>query len=116
MVATVRCAPPANKPTPVERDTCAPWLDRELALLRRRCGSSSRSAPSAGTRALKALARRGATPYRPAAAVRPRRRGAAGTRSTLVGCYHPCQHNTYTGRLTREMLDAVFARARALTE
>ena len=115
MVATVRCAPPANKPTPAERDTCAPWLDRELTLV----APTMRVVVALGAygwaAALKALARVGhAVPA-------PRPRFAHGSRVdldgvTLLGCYHPSQHNTFTGRLTPDMLDDVFRQARALTE
>ena len=66
MVAAVRCAPPANKPTPDERDTCAPWLDAELALvLPSRARRSSASGRSAGTRVLRALGRLGLDVPRP---------------------------------------------------
>ncbi len=115
MVATVRCAPPANKPTPVERDTCAPWLDRELTLV----APSMRVVVCLGgygwTAALRALGRIGyAVPA-------PRPRFGHGAEVvldglTVLGCYHPSQHNTFTGRLTPQMLDDVLGRARALTE
>jgi uracil-DNA glycosylase family 4 len=113
MVATVRCAPPENKPTPAERDTCAPWLDRELALV----APSTRVVVTLGAygwaAALKALARAGhAVPT-------PRPRFGHGVEVvldglTVLGCYHPSQHNTFTGRLTPQMLDDVFLRAQAL--
>jgi uracil-DNA glycosylase family 4 len=115
MVATVRCAPPANKPTPVERDTCAPWLDRELTLL----APSMRVVVTLGAygwdAALRALARAGHAVPTP----RPKfghAREVDLDRLTVLGCYHPSQHNTFTGRLTPDMLDAVFTRARALAE
>ena len=115
MVATVRCAPPANKPTPVERDTCAPWLDRELALV----APTLRVVVALGAfgwdASLKALARAGHAVPSP----RPRFGHAAEVgldRLTLVGSYHPSQHNTFTGRLTPDMLDEVLGRARALSE
>jgi uracil-DNA glycosylase family 4 len=117
MVATVRCAPPANKPTPAERDTCAPWLDRELALV----APTMRVVVALGAygwgAALKALARAGHAVPSP----RPRFAHAAEVDLdherggvTLLGCYHPSQHNTFTGRLTPDMLDAVLGRARSL--
>ena len=79
MVATVRCAPPANKPTPAERDTCAPWLDRELALV----APTLRVVVALGAYGWDA-APQGARPRRarrthPAAALRPRRRGRRST-------------------------------------
>jgi uracil-DNA glycosylase len=115
MVATVRCAPPANKPTVSERDTCAPWLRAEIDLL------------SASVRVVVALGAYGwgaaLTAYRGAGydLPRPRPRFAHAAEAdlggvTLLGCYHPSQHNTFTGRLTPEMLDDVFLRARALAD
>jgi uracil-DNA glycosylase family 4 len=113
MVAAVRCAPPQNKPTPTERDTCAPWLDAELALVR----ASLRVVVALGAYAwdatLAALGRSGAAVPRP----RPRfghgvEVEVAGLR--LLGCYHPSQQNTFTGKLTQSMLDAVLGRAAAL--
>jgi uracil-DNA glycosylase family 4 len=117
MVATVRCAPPANKPTVTERDTCAPWINRELELL----APTLRVVVALGAYgwdgALRALAGAGYDVPRP----RPRfGHGASvglareGHEVTLLGCYHPSQHNTFTGRLTPAMLDAVLARARDL--
>jgi uracil-DNA glycosylase family 4 len=115
MVATVRCAPPANKPTPLERDTCAPWLDRELTLI----APTMRVVVTLGAygwdAALKALARAGHAVPTP----RPRFGHAREVELdglTVLGCYHPSQHNTFTGRLTADMLDAVFTRARSLTD
>ena len=115
MVATVRCAPPANKPTVAERDTCAPWLRAEIELL----SSSVRVVVALGAygwaAALSAYAAAGYAVPRP----RPRFGHAVEADLggvTLLGCYHPSQHNTFTGRLTREMLDDVFVRARALAD
>jgi uracil-DNA glycosylase family 4 len=114
--AAVRCAPPANAPTPQERDTCSPWLARELALL-------------AGLRVVVVLGGFGWTSLWPVLAqagyALPRPRPAFGhgvevTLSspggplTLLGCYHVSQQNTFTGVLTEPMLDAVLARAREL--
>ncbi|HYA68396.1 MAG TPA: uracil-DNA glycosylase [Acidimicrobiales bacterium] len=107
VLAAVRCAPPQNKPTPAERDTCAPFLRRELALL-------------AEARVLVAL---GQFAYQVAAtelAIRPRPRfhhgveAAAPDGKVVVCSFHPSQQNTFTGRLTEPMLDAVFERARVL--
>jgi uracil-DNA glycosylase len=117
MVAAVRCAPPANKPTVAERDTCAPWINRELALL----APTARVVVALGgygwDAALRALAGAGYVVPRPKARFG---HGAAVSvvreshEVTLLGCYHPSQHNTFTGRLTPAMLDEVFARARDL--
>jgi uracil-DNA glycosylase family 4 len=117
MVATVRCAPPANKPTVTERDTCAPWIHREVALL----APSLRVVVALGgygwDGALRALAGAGFDVPRPrprfghGARVRLARDGGA---VELVGCYHPSQHNTFTGRLTPAMLDDVLGAARDL--
>ena len=117
MVATVRCAPPANKPTVTERDTCAPWINRELAVL----APGLRVVVALGAYgwdgALRALAGAGYVVPRP----KPKfghgvQVGLAGAEGEirLLGCYHPSQHNTFTGRLTPDMLDEVFANARAL--
>jgi uracil-DNA glycosylase len=118
VVATVRCAPPANKPTPAERDTCAPWLHRELTLL-----TEVRVVVALGSfgwdAALRTQAALGWTVPRP----RPRfghgaeavlthtSAGGATEEVTLLGCYHPSQQNTFTGKLTEPMLDAVLGRA-----
>lgn len=113
LVATVRCAPPANKPTPTERDTCAPWLTRELSLLL----PSVRAVVCLGAfgweAALRGLGSAGIVVPRP----RPRfAHGACVDLDgvTVLGCYHPSQHNTFTGRLTPVMLDEVFERAKEL--
>jgi uracil-DNA glycosylase family 4 len=112
VTAAVRCAPPANRPLPSERDNCMPYLVRELTLL-----ESVRVIVCLGgfawDVALRALGSLGVTPPRP----RPRfGHGAAAAlgRWTLLGCYHPSQQNTFTGKLTEPMLDGVFARAREL--
>jgi uracil-DNA glycosylase family 4 len=109
--ACVRCAPPANKPSPEERDACLPYLVGELRLLGR-----VRVVVCLGAFAwdgvLRAMRELGsALPRKP-------RFGhgaeAAVGRYMLLGCYHPSQQNTFTGRLTEVMLDAVLQRARAL--
>jgi len=115
VAAAVRCAPPANKPTPAERDECAPFLRRELELLDRvrvivALGAFGYEAVWSALRASNEL---GADlPAR-----RPRFAHlleAPCGRVTVLGAFHPSQQNTFTGRLTPEMLDAVFLRATAL--
>jgi uracil-DNA glycosylase family 4 len=113
--AAVRCAPPANKPTPAERDECAPFLHRELELLHRvrvivALGAFGYEAVWS---ALKASGLAAELPAR-----RPRFAHLLVVpcgRVTVLGAFHPSQQNTFTGRLTPEMLDAVFERAAALT-
>jgi uracil-DNA glycosylase len=111
VAAVNRCAPPSNRPTPQERDRCLPYLARELAALERArvvvCLGSF-----AWDGALRALASLGH-------AVRPKPRfGHAAEASVgpwgLLGCFHPSQQNTFTGKLTPTMMDAVFERARTL--
>jgi uracil-DNA glycosylase family 4 len=110
IAAAVRCAPPANKPTVVERDTCAPFLGREIEIL-----DEVRVILALGqfgwNAVLRVLALAGASVPVP----RPRfGHGAAARigRLTLVGSYHPSQQNTFTGKLTVPMFDAVLAQAR----
>jgi uracil-DNA glycosylase len=116
MVATVRCAPPGNRPSVQERDTCEPWLHRELALLTptvRAVVCLGSYGWSAALRAYRAL---GYAVPRP----QPRFGHAAEAVLTrpgdeevlLLGCYHPSQQNTFTGKLTETMLDAVLERAK----
>ena len=114
VTAAVRCAPPANRPLPVERDNCLPYLVRELELL-----SAVRAVVCLGAFAWDVVLR--ALRARAIALPRPLPRFGHGTtvtvaRYTLLGCYHPSQQNTFTGRLTEDMLDEVFARARTLFE
>ncbi|HTR88676.1 MAG TPA: uracil-DNA glycosylase [Solirubrobacteraceae bacterium] len=116
--AAVRCAPPANRPTPLERDSCLPWALRELGLLAEieTIVCLGAFAWDAGLRMDAAMA--GGDPSS-GAPRRPRPRfghGAEhrGGRYTLIGCYHPSQQNTFTGRLTEPMIDAVLERAREL--
>jgi uracil-DNA glycosylase family 4 len=112
VAAAVRCAPPANRPTPEERDRCLPYLERELALLER-----VSVIVVLGAFAYDATARLLAAVGAPLPRPRPRfthgLETAAG-RYTVLGCFHPSQQNTFTGKLTEPMIDAVFARARAL--
>jgi uracil-DNA glycosylase family 4 len=117
VVAAVRCAPPANRPTPAERDTCSLWLDREVALVLDALHSVVALGSFAWDAALRTLARNGFDVQRP----RPRFGHGAdvlltatgGRAIRLLGCYHPSQQNTFTGKLTEAMLDDVFARAAA---
>ncbi len=107
ITSPVKCAPPANKPTPAERDNCRPFLERELALL-------------TGVRVVVAL---GGFGFEQAAKLlgadgRPRFGHGAevplpGDR-VLLGCYHVSQQNTFTGKLTPAMLDDVLERAKRL--
>ena len=107
ITAPVRCAPPANKPTPAERDACRTWLDRELALLPR-----LRVFVVLGSFGYEAMARH--------LGVRPRPKFGhgvevdAGEGRTILCSYHVSQQNTFTGKLTPDMLDAVLERAREL--
>jgi uracil-DNA glycosylase family 4 len=109
VTAAVRCAPPANRPTPEERDNCSGWLRSELELL-----PEARVLVCLGGFAWDAV-------HRVLAAPRPWVHFGHGTETAvggrvLIGCYHVSQQNTFTGRLTEAMLDAVFARARELAE
>jgi uracil-DNA glycosylase family 4 len=123
VTAAVKCAPPANKPTPAERDACAPFLRREFDLL-----SNVSVVVCLGAFGYEAACRH--------LGLRPRPKfghlvevpvdGAPSTASataastnrsmTLLCSFHPSQQNTFTGRLTEPMLDAVFVRARALAD
>jgi uracil-DNA glycosylase len=109
VTASVRCAPPANRPLPSERDNCLPYLAAELPLLTR-----VRTIVCLGGFAWDAA-------LRVLGPVRPRPKFAHGASFevggyVLLGCYHVSQQNTFTGRLTEPMLDQVFARARELSD
>jgi uracil-DNA glycosylase len=109
IAAAVRCAPPANKPTTLERDTCAPFLVREMALL-----ASVRIVLALGAFGWDAALRAMAGAGHRATGGRTRFGHGAEARVgpyVLVGSYHPSQQNTFTGRLTPAMFDAVIARA-----
>jgi uracil-DNA glycosylase family 4 len=111
ITACVRCAPPENKPLPIERDACLPFLIEDLRLLKQVqlivcLGGFAWDGTLAALRSF---------------AIRPSRKPrfghaveAAIEPYTLLGCYHPSQQNTFTGRLTEPMLDEVFGRAREL--
>jgi uracil-DNA glycosylase family 4 len=110
--AAVRCAPPANRPTPSERDNCLGYLVRELALLQH-----ARVVVALGSFAWDAALRAA----RQAGHLAPRPRPAFGHRACarvgkwwLLGSYHPSQRNTFTGTLTEQMFDGVFADAKRL--
>jgi uracil-DNA glycosylase family 4 len=110
VAAAVRCAPPANKPNPAERDRCLPYLVRELDLLER-----VRVIVVLGQFAYDATARVLAASGSPLPTPRPRfGHGveAESERALVLCCFHPSQQNTFTGKLSESMLDAVFARAR----
>ena len=116
MVAAVRCAPPDNKPLPAERDACFPWLVREVEYV----GAYVRSVVALGSygwdAALKSFKAAGYTVPRP----KPKFghgaetliSAADGREILLVGSFHPSQQNTFTGRLTPGMMEAVFERAK----
>jgi uracil-DNA glycosylase len=115
VAAAVRCAPPGNKPTPSEQQTCVPWLDAEWRLV----GAHVKVVVALGAFAWRAalqMVRAGG-----GSVVSPSPRFGHGADATLqtphgdlllLGCYHPSQQNTFTGKLTSEMLDDVFVRAR----
>lgn len=111
ITAAVRCAPPANRPTGEERDRCLPWSVRELRLL-----TEVRVALCLGAFAWDAALRlRAALTSLPLPRPRPRFGHGAehpGEPFALLGCFHPSQQNTFTGRLTEPMIDAVLLRAR----
>jgi uracil-DNA glycosylase len=136
MVAAVRCAPPDNKPEPAERDTCAPWLVAELGLvaadlrvivclggfawqavwpvLTKRGFVLPRPRPAFGHGAEVRLANPGEV-ANPGELASSGKQASSGKHDDvlLIGCYHPSQQNTFTGRVTPAMLDAIFTRARA---
>lgn len=109
ITAAVKCAPPQNKSTPAERDTCRPYLERELAVLR-------------DVRVVVAIGQFGWDAVCAHHHLRPKPRFAHGAEvplpdgAVLLGSYHVSQQNTFTGVLTPDMLDAVFTRARGLAD
>ena len=106
VAAAVRCAPPANRPLPGERDNCLPYAASELELMR------PRVIVCLGAYAWDAACR--------LLGVRPKPRFGHGVEHSvdggpvMLGTYHPSQQNTFTGKLTMQMMDAIFARARKL--
>jgi uracil-DNA glycosylase family 4 len=109
MVATVRCAPPLNKPTTAERDTCQPWIRQEIRLVEPWLRVVVALGSFGWTGALDALAAAGYAVPRP----RPKF-GHGAEYGRLLGCFHPSQQNTFTGVLTAEMMDGILRRAREL--
>jgi uracil-DNA glycosylase family 4 len=117
VAAAVRCAPPANKPTPTERDTCMPYLVREMQLLAQLRVIVVLGA--FGYEATWATLRTAALPGVELPARRPRFAHGLEVpcgRVTVVGAFHPSQQNTFTGKLTPGMLDEVLARTRQLVQ
>jgi uracil-DNA glycosylase family 4 len=110
VAAAVRCAPPANKPLPAERDNCLPYAREELSLM-----PQVRVIVCLGAFAWDAACRLHGVRPRPkfghAAEFAPPDGGPV-----LLGCFHPSQQNTFTGKLTEPMMDAVFRRASALAD
>ena len=112
VTAVNRCPPPGNRPTPTERDNCLPYLVEELRLLRRARVLVALGA-FAWDGALRAAGALGHRIPRPRPSFAYAREVEIGP-YVLLGSYHPSQQNTFTGKLTEEMLDRVFMRARAL--
>jgi uracil-DNA glycosylase len=110
ITAAVRCAPPANKPLPEERARCAGWLEGELDLI-----ATPRVIVCLGAFAWEAALRVPALADGPLPRPRPRFGHGAQWRR-LLGCFHPSQQNTFTGKLTDAMLEDVLLRARELAE
>ena len=119
IVAAVRCAPPDNKPTIVERDTCAPWLNKELAMLL----PTVRAVVALGGYGWDATLRAAQAAGCSVPSPKPKFGHGATTQVTtrdgqtvhLIGTFHPSQQNTFTGRLTEPMLDDVLARGKELS-
>ena len=110
MLAAVRCAPPGNAPTPAERDTCAPWMDAEVAAVLPHLRAAVALGAFAWQALLGCLGRLGLDVPRP----RPRFGHGAEVQVgdvLVVGSFHPSQQNTFTGKLTEAMLDQVLDRA-----
>jgi uracil-DNA glycosylase len=111
MLAAVRCAPPANKPTTDERDTCRPWMTRELDLLRPTLRVVVALGGFAWATLWPVLAEIGYDVPARRPAFGHLREAMLPEGLLVLGSYHPSQQNTFTGKLTDAMLDAVFARA-----
>jgi uracil-DNA glycosylase family 4 len=115
VTAVVRCAPPGNKPTTTERDACRPWLEEELDLL-----AHLRVFVTLGSFAfdqtIRILRDRGAGVPRPKPRFGHLAEVALRDGRTVLASYHPSQQNTFTGKLTEDMFDRVWTRARALAQ
>jgi uracil-DNA glycosylase family 4 len=115
VTAAVRCAPPENKPSTTEREACRPFLERELDILTR-----VRVMVALGKFGFDQLWRilqaRGAELPRPRASFRHGAEVEIGPKLTLLASYHPSQQNTFTGKLTEEMFDDVWTRAKAMLQ
>jgi uracil-DNA glycosylase family 4 len=117
VAAAVHCAPPDNKPEPSERDACAPWLTAELTLLRDQVqvvvclGHYAWQALWSQLRDIGYQLPRPRPAFGHGVEVAIERADGTGGRLAVLGCYHPSQQNTFTGRVTGDMLDAVFGRA-----
>ncbi|XVQ12559.1 uracil-DNA glycosylase [Spirillospora sp. CA-255316] len=118
VAATVRCAPPDNKPTPAERAACMPWLAREVAEVAPSVRCVVALGGYAWQGAWSALKQAGYGLPRPRPAfghgVQIEITSPSGEPVAMLGCYHPSQQNTFTGRVTEAMLDELFSRARDL--
>jgi uracil-DNA glycosylase len=116
MLAAVRCAPPANKPTTQERDACRPWMARELELMAAHLRVIVVLGGFGWQAVLPVLVDAGYTLPRPLPRfghrVRVQLTAVDGRALSLIGCFHPSQQNTFTGKLTEPMLDDVFALAK----
>lgn len=110
----VRCAPPANKPTPQERDACAPWLVRELAFVLPSVRAVVVLGAFGWSAAFRALRAAGVAVPTPTPTFGHGAEVALPDGQAVLGCFHVSQQNTFTGRLTEPMLDAVLGRAKEL--
>ncbi|MCO5316786.1 MAG: uracil-DNA glycosylase [Solirubrobacterales bacterium] len=114
VTAAVKCAPPQNKPLVSERDNCLPWFELELKLLRRAVLFVALGA-FAWDALIRSVRKLGGEVPKP----KPKfGHGAVTTLGgrTMLGCFHPSQRNTFTGRLTEPMTDEIFERARVLAD